>query len=195
MPAQFVKGEFTETFDPTLLEGFRKSVVVDDRQCLIDTQELGASFDSQSGEQAMRECDGAILLYDITSRESFDHVRGYCEKLRSLKDSHVPLYLVGNKRDSAVERKVKISEGKETAETLDPRCPFIEGSAKTAESVEHIFFNLIREIRRHSLDSELKKSITKRSMSLGLGGTGSAGKSPKEKGLFQSIKQIFVKSN
>ena len=41
----------------------------------------------------------AIVCYDITSKESFDHVEKWIEDARALREDDVLLILVGNKSD------------------------------------------------------------------------------------------------
>lgn len=105
------------------------------------------------------------------------------------------MYLVGNKLDTADKRKVETSEGKLLAEAFDPRCPFTEVSAKTADNVEHVYFNLVREIRRQHQESDEKKHLGKRKTNLSLrrpvSTTGSTAGSTKKKGIVASFKQVF----
>ncbi|VVB09735.1 unnamed protein product [Arabis nemorensis] len=40
---------------------------------------------------------GAMLVYDLTNRESFDHIPRWLEELRALADKNIVIILIGNK--------------------------------------------------------------------------------------------------
>mmetsp|Transcript_23490 Transcript_23490/g.29962 ORF Transcript_23490/g.29962 Transcript_23490/m.29962 type:complete len:83 (+) Transcript_23490:1-249(+) len=58
------------------------------------------------------------------------------------------MMLVGNKCDLEDKREVETNEGEELAKRLN--CQFKEASAKTRENVEEAFYDLVREIRKTS---------------------------------------------
>ncbi|MFX1485998.1 MAG: Rab family GTPase [Promethearchaeota archaeon] len=84
---------------------------------------------------------GAILVYDITNKRSFDNldkwlgdVDKYCGR--------VPIILVGNKSDLNDARKVSSNEGSVFAEKA--KLEFLETSAKSGNGVENLF-NIMAE--------------------------------------------------
>ena len=46
---------------------------------------------------------GALLTFDITSRESFDAINGFVEETAASASSNLIIVLVGNKADLAAE--------------------------------------------------------------------------------------------
>jgi GTPase SAR1 family protein len=46
---------------------------------------------------------GALLTFDITSRESFDAINGFVEETSASASSNLVIVLVGNKADLASE--------------------------------------------------------------------------------------------
>jgi hypothetical protein len=42
---------------------------------------------------------GAMLVYDITKRQTFDHIPRWLEELRSHADKNIVIILIGNKSD------------------------------------------------------------------------------------------------
>ena len=113
----------------------------------------------------MRDRQGFILVYDITNPASVDDLHDlYAQILRNKlpqsstddEDSSspttsspnpspiVPLVLVGNKLDLAIERKVSHQRGKELSRHW--RCPHYETSAKTRTNVDEIFYDLVGQI-------------------------------------------------
>lgn len=61
----------------------------------------------------MRNGEGFILVYSITSRLSFEEISTFFEQIRRVKDrDSFPMVLVGNKCDLESERQVS-SQGKQ----------------------------------------------------------------------------------
>jgi Ras-related protein Rab-4B len=79
-----------------------------------------------------------LLVYDITSRQSFVNLGRWLTDCRALASAHLAVVLVGNKLDKEEEREVEYAEGAKWAEE-NGRC--LEGtgrssSSKKAERVE-----------------------------------------------------------
>jgi GTPase KRas protein len=74
---------------------------------VLDT--AGQEEYSAMREQYMRTGEGFLLVYSITSRESFDEIRTFQQQILRVKDKDVfPMVVVGNKLDLASERRVSI---------------------------------------------------------------------------------------
>lgn len=55
----------------------------------------------------MRTGEGFLLVYAITSRESFEEIQGFHQQILRVKDKdNFPMILVGNKCDLEYERQV-----------------------------------------------------------------------------------------
>ncbi len=81
---------------------------------------------------------GALVVFDVTSRESFDHVPNWFSEVRK-NVSNIPITLIGNKIDIP-NRVVNYDEGMQMAR----RCaaPYRETSAKTGERIDDVFLEL-----------------------------------------------------
>ncbi|MHA1855775.1 MAG: GTP-binding protein [Promethearchaeota archaeon] len=79
---------------------------------------------------------GCIILFDLTNRESFDHVPKWLEEVKK-EAGNIPILLVGNKSDLVAERKVSIDEAKQIANDLNMF--YVESSAKSGKGVGDIF--------------------------------------------------------
>ncbi|XP_063901231.1 ras-related protein Rab-2-like isoform X2 [Zophobas morio] len=83
----------------------------------------------------------ALLVYDISRRETFNHLNTWLSDVKQYASNNMVIMLVGNKCDMHPQRKVS----KEEAETFakEHGLYFMETSAKTTENVEevHIFLN------------------------------------------------------
>ena len=94
-----------------------------------------------------RGAQGALLVYDVGSRSSFDLVKSWYEKAKMLGGENLVAVLVGNKCDLLPEqRQVSQQEGQDLARSLG--IPFIETSAKSGQNVDDSFVCMTRDIKR-----------------------------------------------
>lgn len=89
---------------------------------------------------------GAMLVYDITKRQSFDHVARWLEELRGHADKNIVIMLVGNKSDLGTLRAVPTEDAKEFAQREN--LFFMETSALESTNVESAFLTVLTEIYR-----------------------------------------------
>lgn len=87
---------------------------------------------------------GAMLVYDVTKRQSFDHVARWVEELRAHADSSIVIMLIGNKADLVELRAVPTEDAVEFAESQG--LFFFETSALSGENVEAAFSKVLEEI-------------------------------------------------
>ncbi|EKV06795.1 Ras small monomeric GTPase RasB [Penicillium digitatum PHI26] len=121
-------------------------------------------------DQWIRDGEGFVLVYSITSRASFSRITKFYNQIKMVKESSssgspsgpsylnspmspssgpampVPVMLVGNKSDKAVERAVSAQEGQALAKELG--CEFVEASAKNCINVEKAFYDVVRMLRQ-----------------------------------------------
>lgn len=85
-----------------------------------------------------------LLVYSITSRNSFEEIASFREHILRVKDAtDVPIVLVGNKCDLEDAREVNTEEGKNLARSFN--CPFFETSAATRLNIDKCFQDVVRE--------------------------------------------------
>uniref|UniRef100_A0A7N1A4E3 Uncharacterized protein n=1 Tax=Kalanchoe fedtschenkoi TaxID=63787 RepID=A0A7N1A4E3_KALFE len=87
---------------------------------------------------------GAILVYDITRKSTFDNLKKWLWELREHSSPGTVIVLVGNKSDLTHSREVSEEEGKKFAEA-ESLC-FMETSAMENVNVEEAFLQMIRRI-------------------------------------------------
>lgn len=87
-----------------------------------------------------------MLVYDITKRQTFDHVQRWLEELKTHADANIVIMLVGNKSDLGNLRAVETDDAKEYAEK--EKLFFLETSALEATNVENAFYTVLTEIYR-----------------------------------------------
>lgn len=81
-----------------------------------------------------RDAAGALLVYDITRRESFNHLSRWLEEARQNGNPNMTIMLIGNKSDLEHRRAVSTKEGEVFAQQNG--LIFLETSAKSASNVE-----------------------------------------------------------
>jgi Ras-related protein Rab-2A len=91
-----------------------------------------------------RGAHGALLVYDITRRETFDHLKDWLREVHEHSNKEIVIMLIGNKCDLESKRAVSTEEGKRFAE--ENKLYFMETSAKTAHNVEEAFLATARKI-------------------------------------------------
>ncbi|KAI8325100.1 hypothetical protein GQ54DRAFT_255265 [Martensiomyces pterosporus] len=136
------------TYDPTIEDSYRKQVVIDDQPCVLEVLDTAGQEEYTAlRDQWIRDGEGFLLVYSITSRSTFERVERFRDQIIRVKDQdNVPMMLVGNKCDKAQEREVSFQEGQAMARRLG--CDFVESSAKTCINVEKAFYTTVRMIRQ-----------------------------------------------
>ena len=91
-----------------------------------------------------RGAAGAIIVYDISNRDSFSHVQQWLNDAQQLAGEHICMMVVGNKADLQGEREVTFLEASRVAQEAEVL--FLETSALSGEGVEDIFMRVARGI-------------------------------------------------
>ncbi|KAG2524666.1 hypothetical protein JM16_004532, partial [Phytophthora kernoviae] len=91
-----------------------------------------------------RGADGIIMVYDVTSQESFDHVNDWLNEVNRYASEGTCKLLVGNKSDISDNKAVSYETAKAFADSLS--IPFLETSAKNAQNVEEAFLTMASEL-------------------------------------------------
>lgn len=145
---RFVTQKFSETYDATIEDSYRKVIEVDKDHVnleLLDTagqEEFASMIDGW-----VRPAHGIILVFDVSSRQTFDELIQLYDRVVVAKHTdEIPLVLVGNKCDLSTEqRQIDPIEGKVLAASW--QCKYIEASAKTRHNDVQCFYEIVRKIR------------------------------------------------
>src|SRR3954454_22928559 len=89
-------------------DSYRKQCIIDDEVALLDVLDTAGQEEySAMREQYMRTGEGFLLVYSITSRESFEEITTFQQQILRVKDKDsFPMVVVGNKCDLNDERQV-----------------------------------------------------------------------------------------
>lgn len=136
---QFAQGFFQENYKLTIgVEFYVKTIKVKNYAVKLQIWDTGGQERfAYVRPMYYKGALGAILLFDITNRESFEHLAKWIEEVNTNVGQKIPLLLVGNKADLDTERKVSREEAEAFARDNDMY--YMESSAKTAYGVQDVF--------------------------------------------------------
>ena len=87
---------------------------------------------------------GALIVYDVTNKISYDNVDKWCNELRIKGSKNINIVMIGNKTDLKDNIVVNSEMSKEKANLL--QVPVMETSALDASNVKEAFYLLIKEM-------------------------------------------------
>ena len=142
---RFAYGTFTNGYISTLgVDFIVKSIPINNSIVKIQAWDT-AGQERYSGVRPIyyRGAKGALLVFDITMRQSFVNVEKWFDQIRRYSGMDVPIVLVGNKVDLDESRVVSAKEVQDYLTEKD--LPYFETSAKTDVKVTDVF-NKLAEI-------------------------------------------------
>ncbi|KAH3673753.1 hypothetical protein WICMUC_003496 [Wickerhamomyces mucosus] len=93
----------------------------------------------------IRDSHVAVIVYDISSKKSFDLLDKWVEDVKLERDNNVVICLIGNKNDLTNERQVSIQDGELKAKKLDAKI-FLETSSKLGYNVKNLFKKIAKTL-------------------------------------------------
>ncbi|KTG33734.1 hypothetical protein cypCar_00034695 [Cyprinus carpio] len=167
---QFDQGKFIPgSFSATVGIGFTNKVLtVDELKVRLQIWDTAGQERFRSVTHAYyRDAQALLLLYDITSRSSFDNTRisreraleasdwldvllqAWLTEIHEYAQDDVVIMLLGNKSDMASARVIRREEGEKLAREYG--VIFLETSAKTGLNVDEAFMTVAKELVRRSV--------------------------------------------
>ena len=145
---QFAEGSFKKVYDLTIgVEFAAKVIYLGETTMKLQVWDTAGQESFRAITRSYYRGSAAILIvYSVTSRESFDHVRTWVSEANS--GDTASLVLVGNKIDG--ERQVATEEGQQLANELG--MPFVEVTATNKEQTD-MLFTLVSRVILGRIDS------------------------------------------
>ena len=114
---KFVKNSFRDFYLPTFAFDYTTKNIT-----LPNEKKIKISFYDTEGQERNRSIgfnlinstDGAILIYDITKKETFNAIPKWIQSVREHKGNEYPIILIGNKLD--LKEESENEKGKKLAE-------------------------------------------------------------------------------
>ncbi|MFX1340086.1 MAG: Rab family GTPase [Promethearchaeota archaeon] len=146
--SKFVNGLFTTEYTMTIGTDFHvKTISINTKEgpvlVRIQIWDVGGQERFSSlRPMYYRNSEGGLILFDLTSYNSFKNVSRWIEEIRVNTEEEIPLFLVGNKRDLRDQRAISIEEIFDFTHRYN--LYYMETSAITGENVDEIFERLTR---------------------------------------------------
>ena len=191
---RYAHGQFRSDYNVTVgVEFGAKNEIIGDKIYRIQVYDTAGAENFRSITRTYYKSSVcAIIVYDITNRESFNNVNVWVEDCKNQTAKTIQIVLVGNKTDLEDKRQVDTEEGEQLAEKYG--ILFKETSAKTGDNVNEILHMSAEEIAKkieqdyYELDSEdcgikvgkneqVKRTQNKKGGKVKIGGT----KTPKKR--------------
>lgn len=136
---RFMYDSFDSTYQATIgIDFLSKTMYLDDRTVRLQLWDTAGQERFRSLIPSyIRDSTVAVVVYDITSQDTFKQVDKWVEDVRQERGNDVIIMLVGNKTDLADKREVSTEEGEKKAKELDVM--FIETSAKAGYNIKSLF--------------------------------------------------------
>jgi len=93
---------------------------------------------------SFRSAQGVLLCYDITDKESFDHLTLWRKEITKYAPADVVICLLGLKIDLVRERVIPTEDGQSLSESW--KAPFFEVSAKTNTNINEAVMALAQRV-------------------------------------------------
>merc|ERR1712228_18055 len=152
---KYVNNRFIEEHKATIGADFStKEIMIDDNRLITlqiwDT--AGQERFQSLGNAFYRGADACLLVYDITSKQSFDHIQkwkdNFLHQANPSEPTEFPFLLLGNKSDLDEQRQVETDDAM-TYATKQKHMEFYETSALTGQNLE-VAIRLIANIASES---------------------------------------------
>ena len=172
---QFTDKRFQPVHDLTIgVEFGARMISVNDKSIKLQIWDTAGQESFRSITRSYyRGAAGALLVYDITRRDTFKHLGRWLEEARQHSQSNMIIMLIGNKNDLEHRRAVSTEEGKAFAD--EHGLVFMETSAKTAYNVERAFVSTAEEIHANIESGQIDVSNERFGIKVGMNAGGGGG--------------------
>ncbi|SCU91240.1 LAFA_0F02630g1_1 [Lachancea sp. 'fantastica'] len=145
---RFMYDTFDDHYQATIgIDFLSKTMYLDDKTIRLQLWDTAGQERFRSLIPSyIRDSHVAIVVYDVTSKKSFEYIDKWVEDVKSERgEENVVLCIVGNKNDLSDERQVSTEEGERKAQVLNAKI-FIETSTKAGFNVKNLFRKIAKTL-------------------------------------------------
>ena len=144
--SRYKENKFDEKGQPSIgVQFIAKNVVIENTTFRLQVWDTAGQETFRSMTRIYyKNSSCAFIVYDITEKESFNHVESWISECKKIAPETVLLVLIGNKSDLNESREVSYEEGLKFAEKN--KMLFFETSAKNGVNIENIFKKSVENI-------------------------------------------------
>lgn len=165
--SRYAVNTFQENYRATVgIDYYQKEEEINDEKIKVNIWDTAGQERYQGLSKSFyKRGNGIILTYDVTNRESFNHLKKWIDSIMTFKNENARIIIVGNKID--LVRQVNKEDAVELAKKY--KYKYFETSAKTSKGVNECFLYLINKINKQDEedaeisifleDSDTSKSI------------------------------------
>merc|ERR1712137_1019054 len=143
---RYCENQFNENHITTIQASFLRKALN------ISAQRVNLAIWDTAGQERFRalgpiyyrDANGALLVYDITDRDSFAKVQNWVKELRKMLGKDITLAIAGNKIDLEANRVVTLEEAEMYASTVGAK--HYSTSAKLNKGLEELFLDLAKRM-------------------------------------------------
>ena len=143
---RFIQNSFTLNTQATVgCEFYSNNYSINDKLFKVEIWDTAGQERYKSITAAYyKGASGAILVYDVTNRTSFNNVDRWFQEIKDCSSADIKILMVGNKTD--LEDNIVVSKEMSSNKASDLNIPVIETSALNASNVKEAFHLMIKEI-------------------------------------------------
>jgi len=136
---RFMYDTFDNTYQATIgIDFLSKTLYLEDRTVRLQLWDTAGQERFRSLIPSyIRDSSVAIVVFDITNRQSYLSTSKWIDDVRSERGNDVIIVLVGNKADLSEKRQVTVEEATQKATQMN--IMFMETSAKAGHNVKSLF--------------------------------------------------------
>ena len=160
---RYAQNEFTENTDSTLGVGYKKKAFeFNGKTYQLDLWDTAGQEQYRSlGKHFYKDSFIVILVYDITSRESFDNLKSvWIEDVINFGEKNKVLAIVGSKKDLYEDNEaVTYQDGENLAKEYD--AVFMEVSSKNGTNINLLFETCVKKYLDPNFQVVIEEDIKK----------------------------------
>ena len=159
---RYVDNSFKSDYICTIQAEQRTKIIKEDEKTSIrlniwDT--VGQEKFRSITRQYYRDCEGALIVFDLTRRKTFDNISSWINEIKNYGNRDTTIVILGNKSDITEEREIPENDIKES---ILNEYIYYEVSAKNGNNISLAFDKLKKSIMTNkNLKREKEKEVKK----------------------------------